>query len=223
MTRRATATEKPATARSARGGRRRGARRRRGRAEAGGPQPTPPATTTAADHPGRHRLRSGSQAVGASSRLAVGQLRGAILGQPPGHSSTRLEQTAREHGAPLSVGQQRPDPFGRKPRVRRHRSEEEHARHVGGTLFLTTLGLVFMPDRLNRPGIERGKSSYRIPADDVATVDVKERTSRTPYTTGQRRRVCIQRRDGQCDLFLMNQPDEVAAEIWWHPRRACLI
>jgi hypothetical protein len=84
---------------------------------------------------------------------------------------------------------------------------------VGGTLFVTTRGLVFMPNRLNPPWIKGRRSAYRIPQEDISTIDVKEPDSRTPYTTGQRRRVRVQRPDGQCDLFLMNHPDEVAAEI----------
>ena len=84
---------------------------------------------------------------------------------------------------------------------------------VAGTLYVTTFGLLFMPNRLNLPNVKGRKAASRISLEDISAIDIKERDSRTPYTNGQRRRVRVQRRDGQCDLFLMGQPDKIVAEM----------
>jgi 3-oxoacyl-[acyl-carrier protein] reductase len=80
---------------------------------------------------GRPRIRPAdrAQAVGPSARFAVGDLDRAILGQPPRNPLASLEQAAGEQRSPLRAGQQRPDPLGGKPRIGRHRSEEERGRH----------------------------------------------------------------------------------------------
>jgi hypothetical protein len=80
---------------------------------------------------------------------------------------------------------------------------------VGGTLSVTTLGLVFMPNRVSS---QRDWGPQRLPLGDIETIDVQERTG-TPYNGGLRRRVRVRLRSGEVHLFIMKHPDETAAEL----------
>ena len=84
-------------------------------------------------------------------------------------------------------------------------------RTVAGMLFLTSIGVIFMPNRLNR---RRDIVSVRIPHDQIASVDtlapVLSRASRR--NGGLRRRLRMTTVD-ETLLFVINHPEQVAAEI----------
>ena len=84
-------------------------------------------------------------------------------------------------------------------------------RTVAGVLFLTSIAVVFMPNRLNR---RRYIVSVRIPHDQIESVDtlapVLARTSRR--NGGLRRRLRMTTVD-ETLLFVINHPEQVAAEI----------
>jgi hypothetical protein len=84
-------------------------------------------------------------------------------------------------------------------------------RTVAGMLFLTSIGVVFMPNRLNR---RRDIVSIRIPHDQIESVDtispVLSRASRR--NGGLRRRLRMTTPD-ETLLFVINHPEQVADEI----------
>jgi hypothetical protein len=84
-------------------------------------------------------------------------------------------------------------------------------RTVAGMLFLTSIGVVFMPNRLNR---RRYIVSVRIPHDQIESVDtlapVLARASRR--NGGLRRRLRMTTAD-ETLLFVINHPEQVADEI----------
>jgi hypothetical protein len=84
-------------------------------------------------------------------------------------------------------------------------------RTVAGMLFLTSIGVIFMPNRLNR---RRDIVSVRIPHDQIEGVDtlapVLARASRR--NGGLRRRLRMTTAD-ETLLFVINHPEQVADEI----------
>lgn len=84
-------------------------------------------------------------------------------------------------------------------------------RTVAGVLFLTSIGVVFMPNRLNR---RRDIVSVRIPHDRIENIDtvapVLARASRR--NGGLRRRLRVTTAD-EALLFVINHPEQVADEI----------
>jgi hypothetical protein len=87
---------------------------------------------------------------------------------------------------------------------------EDHT--VSGTLFATTLGLVFMPNRLNR---RRHLVSERIPRDDLVALRVEERTASlaSRRNGGLQRRLRVETQHGDVHLFVIRHPDEVVTEL----------
>ena len=84
-------------------------------------------------------------------------------------------------------------------------------RTVAGMLFLTSIGVVFMPNRLNR---RRYIVSIRIPHEQIESVDtlapVLARASRR--NGGLRRRLRLATAE-ETLLFVINHPEQVADEI----------
>jgi hypothetical protein len=84
-------------------------------------------------------------------------------------------------------------------------------RTVAGMLFLTSIGVIFMPNRLNR---RRDIISVRIPHDQIESVDtlapVLARASRR--NGGLRRRLRMTTAE-ETLLFVVNHPEQVADEI----------
>jgi hypothetical protein len=84
-------------------------------------------------------------------------------------------------------------------------------RTIAGTLFLTSISVLFMPNRLNR---RRYIVSLRIPHEQVEWVD----TVRPPVTLkaqrsgGLRRRLRLSTAE-EDHLFVINHPEQVADEI----------
>jgi ribosomal protein L17 len=101
---------------------------------------------------------------------------------------------------------------GEEVQWRRPAAHSLEDRAVTGTLFLTTLGLVFMPNRLNR---RRDLVSERIPHDDIVEVGVEDRAPSlaSRKNGGLQRRLRVQTRHGDVHLFVIRHPDEVAAEL----------
>ncbi len=85
-------------------------------------------------------------------------------------------------------------------------------RTVSGTLLATTLGLVFMPNRLNR---RRYLVSQRIPYLDLIEAGVEERTRSLAARRngGLQRRLRLSTRHGDSFLFVIRRPDGVAGEV----------
>jgi hypothetical protein len=84
-------------------------------------------------------------------------------------------------------------------------------RTVSGTLFLTSISVVFMPNRLNR---RRDIISVRIPHEQLENIDtVSPVLARVSHRNGGlRRRLCLETA-GETHLFVINHPEQVAAEI----------
>jgi hypothetical protein len=80
---------------------------------------------------------------------------------------------------------------------------------IAGVLFATTLGLVFMPNRLNR---RRDLVSHRIPLDQLSGIGIAGRT-RSLYDGGLKRRLKVETSIGDSYLFVVNHPDQVAEEL----------
>jgi hypothetical protein len=80
---------------------------------------------------------------------------------------------------------------------------------IGGTLFVTSIALVFMPNRLSS---RRDWGPQRIPIDTIAKIAVQERTG-TPYNGGMRRRLRIETTSGEVHLIWVKHPDEVIPEL----------
>jgi hypothetical protein len=84
-------------------------------------------------------------------------------------------------------------------------------RTVAGMLFLTSIGVIFMPNRLNR---RRDIVSVRIPHHQIDSVDtlapVLARASRR--NGGLRRRLRMTTAD-ETLLFVINHPEQAADEI----------
>jgi hypothetical protein len=87
---------------------------------------------------------------------------------------------------------------------------------VAGTLFATTLAIVFMPNRLNR---RRNLVAHRIPLENVAALAIQEptRALREAGALRQagalRHRLRIETNVGDAYLFVLNHPDEAATEL----------
>jgi hypothetical protein len=87
---------------------------------------------------------------------------------------------------------------------------EDHT--VGGVLYATSIGLVFMPNRLNR---RRDLVSQRIAREDQPNIAVAppDRRWKTRSSGGMRHRVRVETRHGDVYLFVVNHPDQVAQQL----------
>lgn len=88
-------------------------------------------------------------------------------------------------------------------------------RTVAGQLIATSLGLVFMPNRLNR---RRDLVARRIPYGDLTEIAVQEREpSLTKLvrrdSSALQRRLRLQTRHGDTLLLVVRRPDEVVAAL----------
>jgi len=83
---------------------------------------------------------------------------------------------------------------------------------VAGTLHLTSLGLVFVPNRLNRPG---RRQQLRIPAAQISEAGVAhgQLSLANRNNGGMRPRLRILTDAHETQLFLINHPEQVAAEL----------
>jgi len=81
---------------------------------------------------------------------------------------------------------------------------------IGGTLYVTSSLLVFVPGKLATR--HKDESRLRIPLGDIAVVGVLARTL-TPYNGGMRRRVEFQMHDGQAYRFMIADPDQAVSEL----------
>lgn len=85
-------------------------------------------------------------------------------------------------------------------------------RTVAGTLYATSHGIVFMPNRLNR---RRDLVSTRVPLERIESIEtmMPPRTLASRRSGGLRRRLAVMTIDGDEQLFVVNQPDRVAREL----------
>lgn len=101
---------------------------------------------------------------------------------------------------------------GEEVRWRRPAARSLSDRTVAGTLYLSTHGIVFMPNRLNR---RRDLVSMRIPSEQIADVGVADPVrSLSPKRDGSiRRRLALREHQGDLHLFVINRPEQVAGEL----------
>jgi hypothetical protein len=85
------------------------------------------------------------------------------------------------------------------------------SRTVPGTLYLTSVALLFMPNRLNR---RRDIVSTRIPREQIEAVETAEPVVAlaSQRNGALRRRLRVKTADATL-LFVINHPEQVAAEI----------
>jgi hypothetical protein len=80
---------------------------------------------------------------------------------------------------------------------------------VGGTLYITTARLLFVPNRLN---FRRNRQSHDWSLVQVAEIGVRDRDF-TPYTGGMHRRLQVTLKSGEQILFVTKALDQAVREI----------
>jgi hypothetical protein len=103
---------------------------------------------------------------------------------------------------------------GEEVRWRRPAARSRDDRVVSGTLFASTLALVFMPNRLNR---HRDLVSVRIPWQQVRRIDTVAPSLSIAGRAGGglRRRLRVLSADPEtgAELFVINHPEQIAIEL----------
>jgi hypothetical protein len=109
----------------------------------------------------------------------------------------------------LTVGSSKRMPTATQVRWRRPARVTRGNRTIGGTLSATTTQLVHTPDRFNAPG---NRSPTEVSFDQIAAISVQERTY-ARSTREMRRRLRIDCRDGNAQLFVVEDPGGAAREL----------
>ncbi len=86
-------------------------------------------------------------------------------------------------------------------------------RAIGGRLFLTNIRLIFMPNRIDSA---TGGLAWSRDLADVRRVAIEPRHFGVPFVTsdvGFRRRLRLEARGGEVDIFLVNRVDAALSRI----------